>query len=231
MTWSRHFSLTVCLWLLLPAGGLSQTRVAPLYSLPADGSWVEYEWKLVEPGKPDRAGLLRISLVGGKEVDGVAHCWVELAKESRDGDRVDRQVRKLLIKRKALEEGLPLEGNVAAGYRKAGRDGAVERLAGRGLTDLLGMGFEGSGAVPREVRAAEKVETKLGDYSARHVAARVDAPRRLSYDGWLTGEVPFGWAKIEVREWVGEKVRRTCVVTAKTSGRDARSELDESKAK
>jgi hypothetical protein len=227
----RRLSLAVSLWLLVAAAAAAQTRVSPVYALPPAGSWVEYEWKLVEPGKPGRAGLLRISLVGSKEVGGVAHCWVELVKESRDGDRADRQVRKLLVKRKALEDGLPLEGNVVAGYRKAGPEGAVERLSDRGLTDLLGMGFEGTGAVLHKVRATEKVATGLGTYSARHVAARAGAPRRLDYDGWLTGDVPFGWAKVEVREEVGGKLRRTCTVTVKSSGRDAKSELDERKLK
>jgi hypothetical protein len=59
---------------LLAAAGpaLAQTRPAVAYSLPADGTWAEYELK---GGKPDQplSGTLRLACVGSREVNGVKH--------------------------------------------------------------------------------------------------------------------------------------------------------------
>ena len=42
--------------LAAPGAALAQTRPAPFYSLPSDGTWVEYEWVQVPPeGSPIRS--------------------------------------------------------------------------------------------------------------------------------------------------------------------------------
>ena len=76
-----------------PADLPAQTRAAPLYALPADKSWVEYNWEATSPGGVRRVGTLRISSVGTSRLNGVPHRWVEITKEVRDGSRVQRRTR------------------------------------------------------------------------------------------------------------------------------------------
>jgi hypothetical protein len=230
---------SACCWLVLLAAPWSSSseaaepRVAPLYTLPADGTWVEYEWKAEGPDGKALAGTLRISSVGRKEVYGGAHRWVELTKESRDGDAVRSRSRKLLIAEKALRDGWALDKSVQTVFEREGRDGVVTRLSSKRTGEFLGMGFDASDAALKEVRAEEKVETALGTFVTRHVSARTEASNRtLEYHGWLTTKVPYGWAKCEVHERVG--VGRPHLVfsaVAARSGRDAKSIVDETKAK
>src|SRR5438132_1344451 len=95
------------LFSLLPltGPGHAQTRPAPFYTLPADGTWVEYEWVQTLPGGKQVKGTLRVSSVGRKDVDRVPHRWVEIKLSTRQGDRVRSRYRKLLVGEKALARG------------------------------------------------------------------------------------------------------------------------------
>ena len=55
----------------IPAASRGQGTLAPLYTLPKDGTWVEYEWKATGSDGKKQAGTLRISSVGRRTVGGV----------------------------------------------------------------------------------------------------------------------------------------------------------------
>jgi hypothetical protein len=233
----RLLSLTLSLVLAVPLARAAPpalpTRVSPVYSLPAPGTWVEYEWKAVGPNDKERAGLFRISSVGRLQVRGVPHCWIEIARESREGGKTVRRVRKVLVKSEAFAKDRSLQGHVVAGYHRGGAGRPAVRLSPRRLQDFLGMGIGAPEATVKEVRAAQKVDTRLGTFHTRHVVARGRrAGRTLEYHGWLTGEVPFGWAKFEIHE-KGDRApsRIVCVAVAVRKGQGAVSEVDESTAK
>src|SRR4051795_10100387 len=63
----------------------AQTRVTSLYTLPAEGTWVEYDWKSLRPGDHLQTGVLRMSVVGHQKVGEVPCCWIELKKADRHG--------------------------------------------------------------------------------------------------------------------------------------------------
>jgi hypothetical protein len=228
----------VCLVLMLaalvwnPGRSAAQTNVAPLYALPADGTWVEYGWKATGPENQEQTGTLRISSVGRKDVQGVSHRWIEIKKEVRRGEEMRRQFRKLLVAEKAFTESQSLRGNVAEAFAQDEPGGPVSRLGAQRLDDFLDLGIEGAGTVLKEVRE-EEVETKLGKFPSRYVTARGKSGERvLEYHGWLSREVPFGWVKFEIREATGQGVSRTIFTAGATrSGRDATSEVDEAKAR
>jgi hypothetical protein len=118
------------------------------------------------------------------------------------------------------------------GVDSRGRQGRPEGLSPARAWDFLTLGFTGPRTALTEVREGEKVHTALGALSARHVWARVRrGSRALEYHAWLTADVPFGWARMEVRETFDQAGPRTVfTATIARSGRQARSELGERKA-
>jgi hypothetical protein len=220
---------------LLPPWARSQSSagLAPVYSLPAVGTWVEYGWKALGAEGKEQAGTLRISFVGQKAVRGAPYCWVEIQRVSGEGERAKRWVRKLLVARDALVAGAPWRGHVLEAYDQQGKaDAPVTRLSGGRLDDFLGLGFRDPDGTLKVVGAKETAKTALGEFVTRHVSAAGNVRgRALEYHAWLTGEVPFGWARLEVRERPSDQRTRTVFsATAEKTGKGARSELDETKA-
>jgi hypothetical protein len=216
-----------------PAATAAEPRAAPLYALAPDGAWVEYDWKATGPDDKQLTGILRISSVGEKEIGRITYRCVEITKEFKQGDEVRRQSRKLLVDEKAFRGGQPLSDCVAEVFNKEGPGNVVTRLSPRHSREFLGMGFEKAGATLNEVRAKERVETGLGRFETRHVSARTEGTgRSREYHGWLTDEVAFGWAKVEIREQTGAgSPRLIFTAAAARRGRDARSGVDEARAK
>jgi hypothetical protein len=229
----RAHRLVVVLLVLAACSGWSraQSRPAPFYSLPADGTWVEYEWKQGTPENKEERGTLRISSVGAKEVKGARCRWVEIKVEIRAGEETKWQRRKLLVAEKAFADGKPLADCLLECFHQDDGNRAVVRLSGKRLDEFLGLGLGGA-ATLREVQAKEEVASKLGKYAARHVSATGKAGEvTREYHAWVTKEVPFGIARVEVRAKGGSGPERAFTAVATQNGRDAKSEVDESAAK
>src|SRR5262245_6378401 len=96
----RYPLFAACVLLPLLLQGAEPARPAPLYALPLDGSWVEYEWTLSGPDTKDVKGTLRLSAVGSKIIAGTAYRWIEIRKEYRQDGATRRVYRKLLIAEK-----------------------------------------------------------------------------------------------------------------------------------
>ncbi len=227
----------MCLSLVLAAlvGGAdraaAQTQLAPLYSLPKDGTWVEYDWKLMGLDKKEQTGVLRISSVGTRDIMGVPHRWVEIKLESRQGEKT-RRLRKLLVAEDVFAKGQSLSGSVVLGFDQGSAGDAVARLSVKRLSDFFGMGISGPNTDLKESQDKEEVKTALGKFVARHVSAGGDgAGRAFAYHGWLTQDVPFGWVKFEIHERPGDATRIVFTAIAARRGQGAQSELDESKIK
>jgi hypothetical protein len=231
---SRLPYLLLATWVVVhgPARAAEPTRAAPLYALPADGTWVEYDWTATDPMGKEVKGTLRLSAVGGKVIDGTACRWVEIRKEYREGSQTKREYRKLLVAEKAFAAAPTLRDHVRA---VIGQDGSAAPLtfSASRARNFVNMGFDAADASLKEVRAREKVSTPLGRYDARHVAAQSRSGERVrEYDGWLTADVPFGCARFEVREGSGDGPRKTVfTATAARSGKGAKSEVDEARAR
>jgi hypothetical protein len=215
-----------------PSGLRAQTRAAPLYALPADGTWVEYDWEEVKPGGIAQTGTLRLSSVGATTVTGIAHRWVEIIRETRRAGKVERRSRKLLVDEQAFAAGRPLYEAVVRGYDKA-RDGSVIPMSRDRLRVFTRLGIQGAEEALRQVSTGEAVQTPLGMFRTRHVAARGStAGRVLEYDGWLSPDLPFGWARMEIREPAGTGPPRLVFrASASRTGQSARAEVDETMIK
>jgi hypothetical protein len=209
------------------------SRPAPLFVLPADGVWVEFDWKAAPLDGREQAGTLRLSSVGRTESRDAPHRWVEIKKEVVEKDQTHQQVRKLLVAEKVVADGTPLPGHVAEGYGRDRAGGPVLRLSPARLDDLVGLGLPGPGADFQEVRDKETVENKLGKFVTRHVTASGKrGDRTLTFHFWLTDQLPFGWARLEVRERSGtDPPRLVFTAVAARQGQGAKSDLDESTAR
>jgi hypothetical protein len=172
--------------------------------------------------------VLRISSVGTKTVAGVESRWVEVRKEIVRGDQTKREYRKFLVPVKAFAKAPTLRDHVDS---VIGQDDsqAPHTLSATARRTFLEMGLSGDDAALKEVRAREKVEVPLGKYEAKAVRARgKSGERELEYRGWLSADVPFGCARFEVVEGTGKTI---FAAKAARSGRDAKAEVDETKAK
>ena len=231
---SRMTYLLLVAWVVLPvrAPAAEPTRAAPLYALPADGTWVEFDWTATDHDGKEVKGTLRLSSVGGKVIDGTACRWVEIRKEHREGDETKREYRKLLIAEKAFAAAPTLRDHVRT---VIGQDGSAAPLtfSASRTRDFLNMGLAAPDAELKEAEARAKVTTPLGRYEARRVTARSKSGERVrEYGGWLTADVPFGCARFEVREGQGDgRLRTIFTATAARSGKGAKAEVDETKAR
>jgi hypothetical protein len=213
--------------LLAAAPCRAQSQPSPLYSLPADGTWVEYDWVHSPPDATESKGTLRISSVGREEVGREGCRWVELRLTTGEGD--DRRVRyrKLLVSEGAVKDGKPLAEAVRACFDRSGD--RVRAVTGKARLDFLGMSV--SRGPLRKPSGPEEVTSKLGRYQARHMATEASEPGR-SYHGWLTDKVPFGWVRFEVRaEDCRGGEHMLFRATAARTGDGAVSQVDESRAR
>jgi hypothetical protein len=209
----------------------AQLQPAPVYELPPDGTWVEYAWTADDGKGQKTTGTFRISSVGRVQLKGKAQRWLEIRKEQKQEGQTTVQVRKLLIDERALARG-PFAAAVSAVFHRSGPDGPVIRLSAARAQDFLALGLHG-GVPLKTVAGRERLETKLGTFITRHLAARGESEgRTLEYHVWLTSEVPFGWAKVEVKEIRPKDGPRTIFTgTAEKTGKGAKSEVEESRVK
>jgi hypothetical protein len=206
----------------------AQTRAAPLYALPADGTWVEYDWESFTPGGAvSQAGTLRIASVASSTVQCNSHRWVEITREILKGPGVKRRIRRLLVDERALAASRPLsEAVVSASERR--NDGSLTPMPRDRIEQFVGLGIRGDDDALREVCASEPVQTGLGTFRTRHVSARGgSASRVIEYHGWLTPESPYGWARMEIRESAANGPPRTIFrATASRTGQSAQRVAD-----
>jgi hypothetical protein len=207
-------------------------RAAPIYSLPKDDAWIEYNCTAINPNGKEMNVKLRISSVGTKDADGTACRWVEVRKEFEADKEKHREYRKLLIAEKAFTDKPTLLGHVRLVYGQDG-DRTPSLLSPARKDEFLTMGLQGSGTELREVKAGEAVETKFGKFTARVVTARgKSGERELEYRGWLTADVPFGCVRFEIYEKIGDgPQRRIFTADAVLGGRGAKAEVNEPRGK
>src|SRR5688572_1518286 len=155
---SRRMSLPLVLGVLITVSWASsaQDRVAPFYSLPADGSQVEYDWSQRGPDDRFLAGVLCLRVTGTKQEKEQTQRRVEIELTLKGKDRA-RQLRKLLVA-EPLAPGRPLSASVIECLEEA-EGGKFVRLSESRTRDFLAMGFSPDRGTLREVRANEEVET------------------------------------------------------------------------
>jgi hypothetical protein len=209
----------------------AEGKPAPFYSLPADGVWVEYEWKRTPADQKDQQGTMRLSSVGTKDVDGVRCRWIEITVEWKVEDNVRWQRRKLLVEEKSFADGKALDGCLRDCFHHDDANPNAIRLSRKRIGEFLRMGFPGDDLALREVKEKEEVQTGLGKFTARHVSVGGKGGGKQEYQAWLAKDVPFGVAKFEIREPVGDGWRIVFAAAVTRSGKDARSTLDETMAK
>lgn len=222
--------LLASLTLILVAHPLSaQQKPAVLYSLPADGVWAEFTMKRTGPRDlPASTGMLRISSVGTKIVNGLAHRWIQIKGDYEISDREFTFVTKLLLAEKAVGRGELLPDSVPEAYGAFTRKGEPQktgRMSNKEIEQLLSQGTPKTGQ-SRLAADMEEITTPIGKFMAKRLSITYSDPSNPKMEAcfWLTKDVPFGWAKYELKQ-DGKTV--FLYELAKT-GTGAKSELDES---
>jgi hypothetical protein len=208
-------------------------KLAPFYSLPDDGAWLEYDWQRTLPDGKEQSGTMRLSSVGTKDVDGVRCRWIEITVRSKTGDKETWQRRKLLVEEKAFADGKALEDCVRDCFHHDDANPNATRLSRKRIGEFLRMGIAGDDLTLQVVKEKEEMHTALGKFTTRLVSAGGGAgAHQPEYRAWMTREVPFGVAKFEIRERMdGGAARTLFVATAERSGKEAKGELDETSAR
>lgn len=218
---------------LLAAGPLfGQAPVSLLYSLPADETWAEFEWKSIGKDGKERTGTLQISSVGTKQIQAVPYRWIEIAMGPAGESQDKRKIRKVLVAENAFGGGKDKLAAVAEGYELV--DGtSVKKLTVEQVNHFLQMGIHSDKMTFTTVRDPEEIQTKLGKYAARHVLIGGESNKRaVEYHAWLSKDAPFGWAKIELHDQT-DKMRSQLIFSAAATGtgHGAKRIVDETKAK
>jgi hypothetical protein len=222
----RKTALLLTVLLLQASPVRSQEEVAPLYALPADGTWAEYAWTMSRPGQKDKKGSLRLSCLDNKEVKGIGCRWVEFKNEEIADDSKKIHLRQLLIPLDGLTRGKSLMDVVVEAHASTAA-GTMTRLSGSRFEEFLYLGLGRKNAALRLLSEKEEVKTESGRYAARHFSASGRASERsLNYHVWLTAQSPFGWVKFKLEEQDGNSTRRTFIASLAKTGCCAKSELD-----
>lgn len=235
-----------------PAAAVA-SRVAPIYSLPKDGTWVEYDFTYKDRFLKPFPGVMRIGSVGRQETPSGPGRWVEVKLQS---SALATRIGKFLVLEKAFAAGGKLEDYIQEAFHQEGGTGAsfVRKISGKQVYDYFTMGVSGQ---LFEGETGKAVQTRLGKFTTRTVSSsglgklrsakslvddkapaggEADAPlmneHGLEYRAWLTNEAPFGIARFEIWAKMGEKPPQLVFnAEAARKGSGAKSELDEHKAK
>lgn len=223
-------------------------RVAPIYGLPKDGTWVDFDITYRDRRNQLFLGKMRISSVGQKQLGQKGQGrWIEVKIQ---GKPFEVRLGKLLVAEEIFAQKQSLEEAVLEAYHREGSDGAVVRLTGDQIADYFTMGIRGE----LDFVKNEEIKTKLGTFQGKQVFAQgkgrlrpakkndnqpgkeepqqpVVEVRELHYRAWLANEVPFGIARFEVWAKVGtDPTRKVFSAEAISRGDGAKSELNESKS-
>lgn len=233
-----------------PADDLSP-RVAPIYALPNDGSWVEFAITYRDRQDREFNGKMWISSVGqGKNKEGDPSRWVEIKIQ---GEPFEIRYGKMLVTEKAFTKGHALEESVSDAFHQEGVKGPILRMTRKQITEYFSMGVRGELEFVKDV----EVKTKLGNFKCRQMLANGKGRQRpaktqkgedqkedndkgkvppaeqrdLEYRAWLADDVPFGVVRFEV--WAKTKdapPRMVYSAEVIRRGEGAKSEVDERNA-
>lgn len=209
-------------------------RVAPIYALPKDGVWVEFDFEYLDVRNKEHKGKMQVGSVGQEKSKTSIPCrWIEIKMA---GKTFETRWGKLLVSETVFTQGQTLEDSVAEAYHQEGVDGKVLSMSGNQISDYFTMGIRGELKLVKQ----EELETKLGKLTTKRVMASgagkqrpnrtkdVEDPvhRTLEYRAWLTNEVPFGVARFEVWGRVGDEApRKVFWAEAVKTGTGAKSEM------
>jgi hypothetical protein len=216
----------------------AQLNVAPLYSLPRDGAWAEFDFECKDRAGKDIRGTMRISSTGRIEIRQVGYRWIEIKIE---GDGVKTRYGKILVEEEALLKGEPFEDHILVAYHQEGKNAPVLQYSGAQITRFFTMGIRGrlkQGKTEDEVATAagpfKCKQVESGGHPQVHLAVDNDKKeqkpanqRTLAYRAWLSDGVPFGVVKFEVWSTSAQEStdRRVFVAQFSRSGQGARSEV------
>lgn len=218
---------------------LPPARVAPIYALPSDGVWVDYDFQYLDIRNKEHKGKMRISSVGYKRSkEGLLCRWIEIKMQ---GSTFETRWGKFLVAETVFGQGKSLEDSVKEAYHQEGVEGRIMNMSGTQISDYFTMGIRGDLRVVKQ----EPIETKLGKFDARKVVAsgkgrqrpnRSDeadsVQRELEYRAWLTNDKLFGVVRFEVWGRVGDDPARIVFQAEATkAGSGAKSEMNESRKK
>jgi hypothetical protein len=152
----------------------------------------------------------------------------------------------MLLAEEPFKLGLPLKNQVAEAYHQEGVKGWVKSAVGDEILSYFTMGVHGD---LHERKDRESLETKLGKFTCRVVSTednRRPSPesalpspekkpgadgRNLEYRAWLTDDVPFGWARLQIWGKMNDDLRLLFSAEASGKGTGAKSEVEHAKAK
>jgi uncharacterized repeat protein (TIGR01451 family) len=220
----------------------SSPTVAPIYSLPEDGAWVDYKFSSLDRRANKLEGTMRISSVGRTPAKDQMCRWIEI---KIDSPLTVTRFGKMLLAEEPFKAGLPLKNQIAEAYHQEGVKGWVKSAVGDEILSYFTMGVHGD---LHERKDREPIETKLGKFTCRVVSTE-DNPRpgsegapspekkpggdgrNLEYRAWLTDEVPFGWARLQIWGKLNDDLRLLFSAEASGKGTGAKSEVEHAKAK
>jgi hypothetical protein len=225
----RSTLATLTCLLGLAALALSEEPRSPaaIYTLPADGIWVEYDCQVADAAGKTVPATLRLSAVGTKDAREGRLRRIEMQLTVGRKDNEVRKLRQLLVSERLLKETGSLQASIVEVLARDENRIGVRRLSRDSVDDLIGLGIRDRRVGLRVLNEEAECETPLGKYRTRYITAENKREgRTLIYEGWLTSDVPFGWARFHIIEQSEQELRRTIFsATASGTGKHAQASL------
>lgn len=215
-------------------------RVAPIYALPKDGVWLDFDFLYLDVRNKEHKGKMRISSVGNRRnKDGVLCRWIEIKME---GNAFESRWGKFLVAENVFSQaGQNVENGVVEAYHQEGEGGRILSMSGSQIHDYFTMGVRGELKTVKQ----EVIETKLGKFDARKVVANGRGKQRpnrseeanavhreLEYRAWLAQDNAFGVVRFEVWGRVNnDPAHMVFQAEATRMGTGAKSEINEGRVK
>lgn len=206
-----------------------------LYQLPDDGTWVEFEAKIVmKVGDQERdaAGQLRMASVGTAIEDGKPCRWIEFKLAVKLGENERVIVTKLLIPEEQLAAGKKPVENRVRGWIRIGDGNDVVALTDQNLGPL--PGFLANPLTDVKPLVEEVVESPLGKLSCAGLTGRTEFAERNNINKAAFRirrheRAPFGVVssqmKVDVERDGVVRESLDMALTIRAVGKGAKSEL------
>jgi hypothetical protein len=232
----------IVLGLLVMLPPASSLAAADEPKLPADGSWVQYEFEASIADKRTMKNVVTLSFVGSAVEEGVACRWIEVKVVVPKGERQTEgtYISKMLVSTEDLMELRdPFVHPLRTWSRRPGEQEAAETKQAFMIGPDLMLWAPAALKTLKEGADRKEVEYQQGRLeSARAwVGQRVTVNEKTksrfesNYTVWMHPDLPIGFAEAVVADNIhhvdGRKLQQTRTYRIQAAGRNAKSELPE----
>jgi len=184
--------------LAMAADAPALPQAAPFYTMPAVGTWAEFECTSRGASNKETVGALHLRRLADSESKGEQYAWVEIKLVPDGKAPASWKLRRLVVSVERYRQTGDLTKSVAEAYQQSGADDPARRMEDAPLASFLRMAF--ARPMPLEKQGEMKtLTTPAGKWRSQKLQGSVtEGDRRESYAVWQCPDAPFGCSQFTV---------------------------------